>query len=113
MQRSTHRLALLLLAERKQIPHGEESMDIRTILVPVDFSAYAEKAVCWALALAERWCPRLLLLHVVPIPSYPPMLMGTYFNPANFEAGLRAEAEARVKEFVTSLGKTTVPVDTQ
>jgi len=88
-------------------------MDIRTILVPVDFSAYAEKAVCWALALAERWRSRLLLLHVVPIPSYPPMLMGTYFNPANFAASLRAEAEARLKEFVTSLGKTKVPVETQ
>ncbi len=86
-------------------------MDIRRILVPFDFSEYSEKAFTWALAMAERWRARLLLLHVVPQPSYPPMLMGTYFNVAEFEASLKTEAEARAKEFVGKTSHKTVPID--
>jgi universal stress protein A len=88
-------------------------MDIRRILVPFDFSEHSEKAFSWALAMAEKWRSRLLLLHVVPMPNYPPMLMGTYFNVAEFEASLRADAEARVKEFAGKPRGRTVQVDTQ
>jgi universal stress protein A len=88
-------------------------MDIRKILVPTDFSEYSEKACAWALAIAEQWHSQFLLLHVVPMPSYPPMLMGTYFNVAEFEASLRADAEARAQEFLRKTPRTTVPVDTQ
>src|SRR5712691_7378878 len=63
--------------------------------------------------MAEKWRSRLLLLYVVPTPSYPPMLMGTYFNVAEFEASLRADAEARAKEFVGKSQSGTVQVDTQ
>jgi nucleotide-binding universal stress UspA family protein len=87
-------------------------MDIRRILVPFDFSEHSEKAFTWALAMAERWRARLLLLHVVPQPSYPSMVMGT-FNVAEFEASLRADAEARAKEFVGKSQRRTVQVDTQ
>jgi nucleotide-binding universal stress UspA family protein len=86
-------------------------MDIHRILVPFDFSEYSEKAFTWALALAEKWRSRLLLLHVVPTPSYPPMLMGTYFNVGEFEASLRAEAEARAKEFLGKVGNRTVQIE--
>ena len=86
-------------------------MDIRTVLVPFDFSEYSEKAFTWALAMAEKWRSRLLLLHVVPMPSYPPMLMGTYFNVVEFEASLRADAEARAKEFLGKVGNSTVQTD--
>src|SRR5712691_9880191 len=61
--------------------------------------------------MAEKWRSRLLLLHVVPMPNYPPMLMGTYFNVAEFEASLRADAEARVKEFAGKTRGRTVQVD--
>lgn len=88
-------------------------MEIRTILVPTDFSEYSEKAFTWAVALAEKWQSRLLLLHVVPRPSYPPMLMGSYFNVAGFEASLKAEAEARAKELVGKSQRGTVQVDAQ
>lgn len=88
-------------------------MEIRTILVPSDFSEYSEKGFSWAVAMAEKWRSRLLLLHVVPKPSYPPMLMGTYFNLADFEASLREEAEARAKEFVGKSQRGAVEVGTQ
>jgi nucleotide-binding universal stress UspA family protein len=88
-------------------------MDVRSILVPFDFSAYSEKAFTWALALAERWRSRLLLLHVLPRPTYPPLLMGTYFNVAEFEASLRADAETRAKEFLGKTDSGTVRIDTK
>ena len=88
-------------------------MDIHRILVPFDFSEYSEKAFTWALAMAEKWRSRLLLLHVVPTPSYPPMLMGTYFNVAEFEASLRADAEARAQEFVGKTQSRTIQIDTR
>jgi nucleotide-binding universal stress UspA family protein len=88
-------------------------MDIRKILVPTDFSEYSAKAWTWALAMAETWHARLLLLHVVPTPSYPPLVMGTYFNVAEFEASLRADAEARVQEFTGKTPARTIQVDTQ
>ena len=72
-------------------------MDIKKILVPFDFSEYSEKACAWAVRMAEKWGARLLVLHIVPRPSYPPTLMGSHFNAADFEAGLRTEAENRLK----------------
>jgi len=87
-------------------------MEIRKILVPTDFSEHSEKAFMWAVAMAEKWHSRLLLLHVVPTPSYPPMLMGTYFNMTGFEVSLRADAEACAKEFIGKNQSGTVQVDT-
>ena len=75
-------------------------MNIQKILVPFDFSEHSEKACSWAVAMAEKWRAHILLLHVVPRPSYPPVLIGTHFNAADFEAGLQAEAEERAKAFV-------------
>ena len=86
-------------------------MDIRRILVPFDFSEHSEKAFTWALAMAQQWRARLLLLHVVPQPTYPPMLMGTYFNVAEFEASLKEDAETRAQEFLGKTGSRTVQVD--
>jgi hypothetical protein len=72
-------------------------------LVPFDFSGYSEKALNWALAMAEQWRSHVLLLHVIPRLSYPPLLMGGYFNVGEFEAGLQADAEARAKAIVAHL----------
>jgi nucleotide-binding universal stress UspA family protein len=87
-------------------------MEIRTILVPSDFSEYSEKAFTWAVAMAEKWRSRLLLLHVVPRPSYPPMVLET-FNLADFESSLRAEAEARAREFIGKSQPGPVEVETR
>lgn len=88
-------------------------MNIRTILVPVDFSEFSEKAFAWALALAEKWHSHIIVLHVVSIPMYPPLVMGTYFNPAEFESALQKDARARAKEFAERAGGKTVQIDTR
>lgn len=86
-------------------------MNIEKILVPFDFSEYSEKACSWAVAMAEKWRARVLLLHVVPRPSYPPVLMGSHFNAADFEAGLQAEAVERANAFVTKTPHDRVLID--
>lgn len=86
-------------------------MNIQKILIPFDFSEYSEKACNWALGMAEKWQARVLLLHIVQRPTYPPVLMGSHFNATEFESGLRAEAEARVQEFVTKVGQNRVPLE--
>lgn len=42
-------------------------MRVRSILVPYDFSAHAEHALTWALAVAEAWGARVMLLNVTPL----------------------------------------------
>jgi universal stress protein A len=86
-------------------------MNIQKILVPFDFSEYSEKACSWAVAMAEKWRARILLLHIVPRPTYPPVLMGSHFNAADFEAGLQAEAEERMKTLVATMEHGRVPIE--
>ena len=86
-------------------------MNIQKILVPFDFSEYSEKACQWAVGMAEKWGARVLVLHVVPRPTYPPVLMGSHFNAADFEAGLRTEAEERACAFVAGVSHEGVPID--
>ena len=45
-------------------------MQLKTILVPFDFSDYAERALSWAIGLAKDWDAKIILLHAIaPIPS--------------------------------------------
>ncbi len=49
-------------------------MQIRTVLVPYNFSVSAEDAFTWALTLAERWSAKVVVMHVALLsthPSYP------------------------------------------
>jgi glycine betaine transporter len=41
-------------------------MDIRKILIPIDYSADSQQALRWGASLAGKYGARLLLLHVIP-----------------------------------------------
>jgi nucleotide-binding universal stress UspA family protein len=41
-------------------------MQVKTILVPFDFSEYADRALSWAVGLAKDGDAKILLLHVTP-----------------------------------------------
>lgn len=89
-------------------------MNINTILVPTDFSEYSDKAFAWALEMAEKWGAKLELLHIVPTPNYPPMMIADGgFNPADFEGSLRADAEKQVKEIVNRVDKPGISIETK
>ena len=72
-------------------------MTIDSILVPTDFSEYSDRAFAWALEMADKWQATLELLHVVPTPTYPPMMIGeSGFNAADYESSLKDDAEKQI-----------------
>ena len=41
-------------------------MDVHKILVPIDFSSDAQRALQWGASLAEKYGAKVVLLHVIP-----------------------------------------------
>jgi nucleotide-binding universal stress UspA family protein len=72
-------------------------MNVKTILVPTDFSADAEKAFSTATELAKLFGARIIVLHAyhVDIPIVSPMA-GGYALPQGFYEDLRCQATAQV-----------------
>lgn len=80
-------------------------MKVKTILVPTDFSAHAEKALSTAAELAKLFGgAKVSVLHAyhVDVPMVSPMA-GGYALPQGFYEELRAQATARVDELVEKL----------
>jgi universal stress protein A len=87
-------------------------MQIKTILVPCDFSEYAEHAFRWAVGFAEAWGARIVLLYVDPLfasTAYP----GDVFpvDRAKIEAYVIANAGQRLTEFAAKKGTSRVVVE--
>jgi nucleotide-binding universal stress UspA family protein len=61
-------------------------LEVRKILVPVDFSEFSWAALMYAIDLAERTGATVDALHVVDLPPYP--AMGRWEDPANDERPL-------------------------
>ena len=89
-------------------------MQVKTILVPWDFSEYAEHAFAWALGLAEGWGAKIILLHAVPsLPHVLPPEGGFLADFSRMEAQLVADAEKRLNDFVAKKGTSAVTVETR
>ncbi len=89
-------------------------MQIKTIVVPYDFSTPAEHAFHWALGMAADWDAKIVLIHVVPLTarvSYPDAMF--VVDIPKLEAQLRADAETRLRAFVAAKGVGTVSVETR
>ncbi len=87
-------------------------MQIKTILVPCDFSAYAEHAFQWALGLAERLGAKVVLVHAAPSFSHLAYPESVYvIDLAKMEEEIIADAEKRLGEFVAKKGASTVAVE--
>lgn len=89
-------------------------MQIKTILVPHDFSEHSDLAFAWALGLAEHWQAKVILFHVVPIFSqiaYPDAIV--LLDIPKIEAEMVADAEKQLRDIVTAKGKTTVAIETK
>ena len=73
-------------------------MNVKTILVPTDFSADAEKALSTATDLAKLFGARVVVLHayLVDIPVVSSMA-GGYALPRGFYEDLRSQATALVE----------------
>jgi nucleotide-binding universal stress UspA family protein len=67
-------------------------IQVRLILVPVDFSDHAEPILEWAAHLAEEHGSRLVLVHAYHLPVEFQQLEGAYLPP-DFWSNVKAEAE--------------------
>jgi len=87
-------------------------MQIKTILVPCDFSAYAEQAYTWAIGLAEKWEAKIILVHAAQLFTplgYPESVY--LLDLKKMEDEILADAEKRLKEFVVKKGASPVAVE--
>ena len=89
-------------------------MEIKTILVPTDFSEYAEHAYNWALGLAADCKAKIVLFHAAATMSHLAFPESVYYpDLARMERELIADAEKRVGEFASKKGTRPVPVETR
>jgi nucleotide-binding universal stress UspA family protein len=89
-------------------------MQIRAILVPTDFSEYAERAFTWALQMAADWQAKLVLFYAAA-PISPLAFPDSVYLPElrRLEADLLIDAEKRMAEFVGKKGSGAVVVETR
>ena len=71
-------------------------MTVHHVLVPIDFSPYAEQALDYAIALAQKLKARVTLLHVIQPPLIAGAAMGAWPSPAflqELEAAITSDME--------------------
>ena len=90
-------------------------MNIKTILVPTDFSEDANAAIDAATSLAKTFGARIHVIHayhmIVPMAASP--MAGPVVIPEEFYAQLRENAETQVAELVERVRKSGVEVEGQ
>ena len=84
---------------------------IKKILVPIDFSECAKKALEYALPLARQHMAEVVLLYVAPTPSYAGGEYGIIDSSA-LDAEICANSEKRLEAFVSSEIRADVTVKT-
>jgi len=70
-------------------------IDIRLILVPIDFSDQAAAVIDWATHMAEQHSSKIQLLHVYHLPVEFQQLEGAYLPP-DFWSNVKREAEQQL-----------------
>jgi universal stress protein A len=89
-------------------------MEIKTILVPTDFSDYAEYAYKWALGMATDNQAKIVLFHAAPTMSYIAYPEAVYYpDLVRMEQDIVTDAEKRVTEFAAKKGASSIPVETR
>lgn len=78
------------------------SVDVRHILVPVDFSENTPAVLEWAAHLAEEHGSTITLLHAYHLPVEFQQLEGAYLPP-DFWQSVRSEAESTLRRFAAEL----------
>jgi nucleotide-binding universal stress UspA family protein len=86
------------------------SVDIRCILVPLDFSEHVAAVLEWAAHLAEEHGSRVVLFHAYHLPVEFQQLEGAYLPP-DFWANVKAEAEQTLGGYAEDLRKRGLEVE--
>jgi nucleotide-binding universal stress UspA family protein len=85
-------------------------IEIRQILVPIDFSSHAEAVLAWAEHLAEEHGSRIALLHVYHLPVEFQQLEGAYLPP-DFWSTVKTEAEQALARYAERLRASKIEVE--
>ena len=89
-------------------------MQVQTIVVPADFSEFAEYAFTWALGMAADWKAKVVIVHAVHPISYLAFPESVYVpDLQRMEAEMIADAEKRLGDFIAKKGPSPVPVETR
>ena len=76
-------------------------MDLKKILVPCDFSSYAEHALTWSVHLAQHANAKIVLAYAIPIfPQVSYTEIPILVDIPKIEANLVAEGEAQLRKFL-------------
>jgi universal stress protein A len=87
-------------------------MHVKTIVVPYDFSQYAEYALTWAVQLAETWHAKIVLVQAVPLLadlSYP--FGVTLLDIPRLDADLETGAKLQLEDVATATRTPAVPIE--
>lgn len=87
------------------------TIEIRTILVPIDFSSHAHAVLEWAAHLAEEHGSKLVLLHAYHLPVDFQQLEGAYLPP-DFWAQVKADSSANLERSAATLRERGLTVET-
>jgi len=89
-------------------------MELKTILVPTDFSEHAEYAFTWALGMAADWGAKIVLFHASPLFSHLAYPESMYLvDLAKMEKEIIADAEQLLGKVAATKGTGTVTVETR
>jgi len=87
------------------------TIEIRTILVPIDFSAHADAVLEWAAHMAEAHGSKLVLLHAYHLPVDFQQLEGAYLPP-DFWKQVKTEATENLERCAAKLRGRGLAVET-
>ena len=86
------------------------AIEIRRILVPVDFSDQAPNVLDWAAHLAKQHGGRVILLHAYHLPVEFQQLEGAYLPP-DFWSNVKVEAEQSLSRYAEELERRGIQVE--
>ena len=81
-------------------PARRRPIDLKRILVPVDFSEHSKKALNYAIPFARQFDAELTVLYVVEPAIYPADLSFGQVGLPNLEAELRSRGEEELAELI-------------
>jgi nucleotide-binding universal stress UspA family protein len=87
------------------------TIEVRKILVPIDFSDHVAPVLEWAAHLAEEHGSRVILLHAYHLPVEFQQLEGAYL-PDDFWTNVKSETEQALARYADEIGAKGIVVET-
>lgn len=93
--------------EHEFVDTASYELAIRTIMLPTDFSEYAEKALPYAVSLCREFNAKLILIHVAELPVVLPEFI------PDTTATIGADMTDHARELLDRIGRDVVGVDVE